>query len=111
MVLRCPGTHVQEAPPFHRFQLGSTWLGRLLLPPTLRYGLISPCLERVCLKRMIVFDADLALLTHSFPSFRDLMLICCDGISTPGLAVIAKLCKVLDLIKNDVEDEDEELVD
>ncbi|KAG6508709.1 hypothetical protein ZIOFF_034089 [Zingiber officinale] len=74
----------------------------------------SPWLEHVCLKRMTVSNTDLTLLARSFPSFRDLMLICCDGFSTPGLTIIAKLyrnMRVLDLIKNDVEDEDEELVD
>ncbi|XP_042392174.1 transport inhibitor response 1-like protein [Zingiber officinale] len=63
---------------------------------------------------MTVSNTDLTLLARSFPSFRDLMLICCDGFSTPGLTIIAKLyrnMRVLDLIKNDVEDEDEELVD
>ncbi|KAG6510752.1 hypothetical protein ZIOFF_028788 [Zingiber officinale] len=71
----------------------------------------SPWLERVCLKRMTVSDADLALLAFSFPSFVDLTLIGCYGFGTPGLAVIAELCKnlrVLDLIENDVEDEDED---
>ncbi|WOL09436.1 hypothetical protein Cni_G18189 [Canna indica] len=72
------------------------------------------CLERVCLKRMTVSDADLTLLARSFPSFRDLTLICCDGFGTPGLAAVTELCRnlrVLDLIENDVEDEDEEVAD
>ncbi|EHA8588798.1 transport inhibitor response 1-like protein [Cocos nucifera] len=67
-----------------------------------------PWLERLCLKRMFVSDDDLSLLAKSFPSFRDLTLICCEGFGTAGLAAIAEHCRhlrVLDLIENDVEEE------
>ncbi|XP_008782182.2 transport inhibitor response 1-like protein [Phoenix dactylifera] len=73
-----------------------------------------PWLERLCLKRMSISDADLSLLALSFPTFRDLTLICCDGFGTAGLAAIAEHCRhlrVLDLIENDVEEEEEEMVD
>ncbi|XP_020678951.1 transport inhibitor response 1-like protein [Dendrobium catenatum] len=73
-----------------------------------------PSLQRICLKRMTVADADLVILATSFPSFRDLTLICCDGFTTAGLAAIAENCRQLrslDLIENDVEDDDDDGVD
>ncbi|KAG6524606.1 hypothetical protein ZIOFF_014540 [Zingiber officinale] len=60
---------------------------------------------------MTVSDVGLTLLTHSFPSLCDLTLICYNEFSTPSLAIIPELCRVLDLIKNDVDDKDKELVD
>lgn len=73
-----------------------------------------PWLERICLKRMTITDADLALIACSFPSFRDLCLICCDGFTTVGLAAVAENCRCLhslDLIENDVEDDEDMVVD
>ncbi|KAK1302811.1 Transport inhibitor response 1-like protein [Acorus calamus] len=66
-------------------------------------------LEKLCLKRMSVTDDDLSLLAHSLPSFRELVLVCCDGFGTSGLAVLAAKCKnlrVLDLIEDAVEDDE-----
>ncbi|GFS35509.1 chloroplast sensor kinase [Actinidia rufa] len=45
-------------------------------------------LEKLCLKCMLVTEEDLELLA-SFPSFRELVLICCDGFGTSGLAVVS----------------------
>ncbi|CAM0913773.1 unnamed protein product [Alopecurus aequalis] len=73
-----------------------------------------PRLHRICFKRMTVTDDDLALLARSFPLFKDLSLVCCDGFTTLGLAVIAERCRhlrVLELIENTVEDEEDGLVD
>ncbi|XP_074580250.1 transport inhibitor response 1-like protein [Curcuma longa] len=101
-------------PRFADFNLFPLGWGARFSPWISAMASASPWLERVCLKRMTVSDADLAFLARSFPSFCDLTLICCDGFGTPGLAVIAELCRnlrVLDLIENDVEDEDEEVVD
>ncbi|XP_072978640.1 F-box protein FBX14-like [Typha angustifolia] len=73
-----------------------------------------PWLERICLKRMTVLDDDLALIARSFPYFKDLTLICCEGFGTAGLAVIAEKCRylrVLDLIEDVVDDEGDEVVD
>ncbi|XP_057974588.1 transport inhibitor response 1-like protein [Malania oleifera] len=69
-----------------------------------------PRLEKVYLKRMSVADEDLALLAQSFPSFKELVLVCCDGFGTSGLAVVASKCRqlrVLDLIEDEVNDGDE----
>ncbi|XP_042454280.1 transport inhibitor response 1-like protein [Zingiber officinale] len=101
-------------PRFADFNLVPPGWGARFSPWVAAMAPAYPWLERVCLKRMTVSDADLALLARSFPSFRDLTLICCDGFGTPGLATIAELCRnlrVLDLIENDVEDEDEQVAD
>ncbi|KAG6487121.1 transport inhibitor response 1-like protein [Zingiber officinale] len=101
-------------PRFDDFNLIPPGWGASFSPWATAMAAAYPCLERVCLKRMTVFDADLALLSRSLPSFRDLTLICCDGFGTSGLATVAELCRnlrVLDLIENDVEDEDEQVVD
>jgi hypothetical protein len=60
-------------------------------------GPAYPRLERICLKRMTVSDDDLALVANSFPFFKELSLVCCDGFSTVGLAVIAERCRYVAL--------------
>lgn len=52
-----------------------------------------PWLEIVYLKRMSMTDDDLTLISHSFPSFKELVLLCCDGFDTSGLAVITSKCR------------------
>lgn len=49
-------------------------------------------LEKLCLKRMSVSDADLSLLARSFPGFKELSIICSDGFTTAGLAAVAENC-------------------
>ncbi|GJN27788.1 hypothetical protein PR202_gb15839 [Eleusine coracana subsp. coracana] len=64
-------------------------------------------LEELRMKRMVVSDESLELLARSFPRFKALVLISCEGFSTEGLADIASHCKLLrelDLQENDVED-------
>ncbi|GAB4861325.1 Transport inhibitor response 1-like [Ancistrocladus abbreviatus] len=68
-----------------------------------------PWLEKIHLKRMSITDDDLAQLSHSFPSIKELTLVCCDGFGTSGLAVLASRCRqlrVLDLIEDEVEDDE-----
>ncbi|KAF8667268.1 hypothetical protein HU200_052937 [Digitaria exilis] len=64
-------------------------------------------LEELRMKRMVVLDENLELLARSFPRFKALVLISCEGFSTDGLAAIASHCKLLrelDLQENDVDD-------
>lgn len=64
-------------------------------------------LEELRMKRMVVSDESLELLARSFPRFRALVLISCEGFSTDGLAAVASHCKLLrelDLQENEVED-------
>ncbi|KAK6928583.1 Transport inhibitor response 1 domain [Dillenia turbinata] len=64
-------------------------------------------LEELRLKRMVVNDESLELLSKSFPNFKSLVLVSCEGFSTDGLAAIAANCRFLrelDLQENEVED-------
>ncbi|CAL9102256.1 transport inhibitor response 1-like protein Os04g0395600 [Musa acuminata AAA Group] len=66
-----------------------------------------PGLEELRFKRMVVTDDDLELLARSFPNFKSLVLVSCEGFSTDGLAAIATYCRglrELDLQENEVED-------
>lgn len=66
-------------------------------------------LEKIHLKRMSITDDDLAMLAHSFPNFKELVLVCCEDFGTSGLAVIASECRrlrVLELIEDDVSDDE-----
>ncbi|RZC43409.1 hypothetical protein C5167_036357 [Papaver somniferum] len=67
-----------------------------------------PGLEELRLKRMVVSDDSLELLSRSFPNFKSLVLVTCEGFTTDGLAAIAANCRVLrelDLQENEVDDE------
>ncbi|KAI5651055.1 hypothetical protein M9H77_37060 [Catharanthus roseus] len=64
-------------------------------------------LEELRLKRMVVSDESLELLARSFPNFKSLVLVSCEGFTTDGLAAIASNCRFLtelDLQENEVED-------
>ncbi|TKY46272.1 AUXIN SIGNALING F-BOX 3 [Spatholobus suberectus] len=64
-------------------------------------------LEELRLKRMVVTDESLELLSRSFVNFKSLVLVSCEGFTTVGLAAIAANCrflKELDLQENEVDD-------
>ncbi|CAA0823501.1 Protein AUXIN SIGNALING F-BOX 3 [Striga hermonthica] len=64
-------------------------------------------LEELRLKRMVVSDESLELLARSFPNFKSLVLVSCEGFTTDGLAAIASNCRFLrelDLQENEVDD-------
>ncbi|KAK9108583.1 hypothetical protein Syun_024594 [Stephania yunnanensis] len=64
-------------------------------------------LEELRLKRMVVSDESLELLSRSFPNFKSLVLVTCEGFTTAGLASVAANCRdlrELDLQENEVED-------
>ncbi|XP_061350452.1 protein TRANSPORT INHIBITOR RESPONSE 1-like [Gastrolobium bilobum] len=66
-----------------------------------------PLLEELRLKRMTVTDESLDFLALSFPNFKALSLLSCDGFSTDGLAAIATNCKnltELDIQENGIDD-------
>ena len=50
-------------------------------------------LEELRLKRMVVSDESLELLSRSFVGFKSLVLVSCDGFTTDGLASIAANCR------------------
>ncbi|KAJ6735529.1 F-BOX/TPR REPEAT PROTEIN POF3 [Salix purpurea] len=96
-------------PRFADFNLMPPNWGAHLAPWVSAMALTYPWLEKVHLKRMSVTDDDLALLAESFSGFKELVLVCCDGFGTSGLAIVASRCrqlKVLDLIESEVSDDD-----
>lgn len=50
-------------------------------------------LEELRLKRMVVSDEALELLAKSFPNFKSLVLVSCEGFTTDGLAAVASNCR------------------
>ncbi|KAG5516723.1 hypothetical protein RHGRI_037458 [Rhododendron griersonianum] len=71
------------------------------------FARVYPFLEELRLKRMTVTDESLELLANSFPNFKALSLLSCDGFSTNGLTVIASHCKnltELDIQENEMDD-------
>lgn len=64
-------------------------------------------LEELRLKRMVVSDDCLELLSRSFVNFKSLVLVSCEGFTTDGLAAVAANCRYLrelDLQEIEVDD-------
>ncbi|KAL3592274.1 hypothetical protein D5086_010914 [Populus alba] len=96
-------------PRFADFNLMPPYWGAHFAPWVSAMAMTYPWLEKVHLKRMSVTDDDLALLAESFSGFKELVLVCCDGFGTSGLAIVVSRCrqlKVLDLIESDVSDDE-----
>ncbi|GMI67112.1 auxin signaling F-box 2 [Hibiscus trionum] len=63
-------------------------------------------LEELRLKRMVVSDESLVLLSKSFVNFKSLVFVSCEGFSADGVAAIAANCRFLrelDVEENDVD--------
>ncbi|KAF5456038.1 hypothetical protein F2P56_025553 [Juglans regia] len=106
---RVRSVSIKGRPRFADFNLMPPDWGAHFAPWVTAMASAYPWLEKVYLKRMSVTDDDLTLLAKSFPSFKELVLVCCDGFGTSGLAVIASKCrqlKVLDLIESEVTDDE-----
>lgn len=80
-------------PRFADFNLMPPNWGAHFAPWVAAMASAYPLLEKVYLKRMSVTDEDLVLLAHSFPRFKELTLVCCDGFGTSGLAMVASKCR------------------
>lgn len=94
-------------PRFADFNLVPPNWGAHLTPWVSAMATAYPLLERLCLKRMTITDYDLTLLANSFLYFKELVLVCCDGFSTSGLASIASKCRhltTLDLNEDEIND-------
>ncbi|KAL2939649.1 Protein AUXIN SIGNALING F-BOX 3 [Bienertia sinuspersici] len=66
-----------------------------------------PSFEELKLKRMVVTDESLELLSKSCLNFKSLVLVSCEGFTTDGLAAVASNCRYLrelDLQENEVDD-------
>lgn len=63
---------------------------------------------------MSVTDEDLAVVADSFSGFRELVLVCCEGFGTRGLAAVTSKCRllrVLEVVESLVEPVSEDEVD
>ncbi|XP_068637975.1 transport inhibitor response 1-like protein [Aristolochia californica] len=96
-------------PRFADFDLVPEKWGAFFRPWAVAMGAAYPRLENLCLKRMRVTNEDLSIVARSLPMFKELVLICCDGFGTIGLAEVASTCRqlrVLDLSESVITDED-----
>ncbi|KAL7588754.1 protein TRANSPORT INHIBITOR RESPONSE 1 [Lactuca sativa] len=94
-------------PHFADFNLVPDGWGGYVYPWIVEFSRAYPWLEEIKLKRMVVTDESLELISKSFKSFKVLVLSSCEGFSTDGLAAIAANCrnlKVLDLRESEVEE-------
>lgn len=57
------------------------------------FAKVYPFLEELRLKRMTISDKSLEFLAKSFPGFKAISLLSCDGFSTDGLKAIATNCR------------------
>ncbi|XP_051141670.1 protein TRANSPORT INHIBITOR RESPONSE 1 [Andrographis paniculata] len=94
-------------PHFADFNLVPDGWGAYVCPWISAMAAAYPLLEEIRLKRMVVTDESLELISKSFKNFKVLVLSSCEGFSTDGLASIAAYCrnlKELDLRESEVED-------
>ncbi|CAL0322740.1 unnamed protein product [Lupinus luteus] len=94
-------------PHFADFSLVPHGWGGFLYPWIEALAKSKVGLEELRLKRMVVSDESLELLSRSFRNFKSLVLVSCEGFSTDGLAAVAANCRFLrelDLQENEVED-------
>ncbi|XVF39603.1 hypothetical protein PTKIN_Ptkin01aG0047000 [Pterospermum kingtungense] len=106
---RVKALHLKGKPRFADFNLMPPYWGAHFNPWVLAMARAYPWLEKVYLKRMSVTDDDLATLAESFSGFKELVLVCCDGFGTSGLAIFVSKCRqlrVLDLIESEVTDDE-----
>ncbi|KAI3946550.1 hypothetical protein MKW92_026320 [Papaver armeniacum] len=82
-------------PHFADFNLVPEGWGGYAYPWILAMSEAYPWLEELRLKRMVVTDESLELISKSFKNFRVLVLSSCEGFTTDGLAAIAANCRNL----------------
>ncbi|KAL3517487.1 hypothetical protein ACH5RR_020076 [Cinchona calisaya] len=94
-------------PHFADFNLVPEGWGGYVCPWIAAMAEAYPWLEEIRLKRMVISDDTLELISKSFKNFKVLVLSSCEGFSTDGLAAIAGNCRnlrELDLRESEVED-------
>ncbi|KAI3890871.1 hypothetical protein MKW92_023168 [Papaver armeniacum] len=107
-VSRVKALTLKGKPHFADFNLVPHDWGGFVYPWIEAMAKSYPGLEELRLKRMVVSDDSLELLSRSFPNFKSLVLVTCEGFTTDGLAAIAANCRVLrelDLQENEVDDQ------
>lgn len=80
-------------PHFADFNLVPDGWGGNVYPWIAAMAMAYPMLEELRLKRMVVTDESLELISRSFKNFKVLVLSSCEGFSTDGLAAIAANCR------------------
>ncbi|OWM87201.1 protein TRANSPORT INHIBITOR RESPONSE 1-like [Punica granatum] len=98
---------IKGKPHFADFNLVPEGWGGFVLPWIAAMAGSYPWLEEIRLKRMVVTDHCLELISKSFKNFKVLVLNSCEGFSTDGLAAIASNCRnlrELDLRESEVDD-------
>ncbi|XP_010241246.1 PREDICTED: protein TRANSPORT INHIBITOR RESPONSE 1-like [Nelumbo nucifera] len=94
-------------PHFADFNLVPEGWGGYVYPWISAMAEAYPWLEELRLKRMVVTDEALELISRSFKNFSVLVLSSCEGFTTDGLAAIAANCRnlrVLELWECEVDD-------
>ncbi|KAL2510585.1 Protein TRANSPORT INHIBITOR RESPONSE 1 [Abeliophyllum distichum] len=94
-------------PHFADFNLVPEGWGGYVYPWIVSLARAYPWLEEIKLKRMVVTDESLELISKSFKNYKVLVLLSCEGFTTDGLASIAANCRnlrELDLGESEVED-------
>ncbi|XP_047980431.1 protein TRANSPORT INHIBITOR RESPONSE 1-like isoform X2 [Salvia hispanica] len=94
-------------PHFADFNLVPEGWGACAYPWIAAMAEAYPFLEEIRLKRMVVTDESLELISKSYKNFKVLVLTSCEGFTTDGLASIAANCRhlrELDLRESEVED-------
>ncbi|KAM3735451.1 hypothetical protein ACB098_10G089000 [Castanea mollissima] len=103
--VRC--LELKGKPHFADFNLVPEGWGAYVSPWIAAASTAYPWLEEIRLKRMVISDDSLELISKSFKNFKVLVLSSCEGFSTEGLAAIAANCRnlrELDLRESEVED-------
>ncbi|MCD9645454.1 GPI-anchored mannoprotein [Datura stramonium] len=98
---------IKGKPHFADFDLVPEGWGAYFYPWAVSMAKSYPWLEEIRLKRMVVCDESLELISKSFKNFKVLVLQSCEGFTTDGLAAIAANCRnlrELDLGESEVED-------
>ncbi|KZV32374.1 protein TRANSPORT INHIBITOR RESPONSE 1-like [Dorcoceras hygrometricum] len=96
VIRRFPEVKVLEMkgkPHFADFNLVPDGWGAYFYPWVAAMSVAYPLLEEIKLKRMVVTDECLELISKSFKNFKVLVLSSCEGFSTDGLASIAASCR------------------
>ncbi|CAI9781129.1 unnamed protein product [Fraxinus pennsylvanica] len=110
LIRRFPDVRAVELkgkPHFADFNLVPEGWGGYVYPWVVSMARAYPWLEEIKLKRMVVTDESLELISKSFKNFKVLVLLSCEGFTTDGLAYIAANCRnlrELDLGESEVED-------
>ncbi|KAA8543158.1 hypothetical protein F0562_021347 [Nyssa sinensis] len=110
MIRRFPevrSVELKGKPHFADYNLVPEGWGGYVYPWIAAMAGAYPLLEEIRLKRMVVSDEALELISRSFKNFKVLVLSSCEGFATDGLAAIAANCRYLrelDLQESEVDD-------